>query len=121
MSLRILCDENIPRKVSRTLRKHGHEITDASPGTNDQDIARQAKTEKRIILTFDSDFANILAYPPENYVGIIRINIHPQIVSVVLKALDLLFAALSQEQDFRGKLIILQENGWEILDPTEQE
>jgi len=40
-------------------------------------LAALAKEDGRVLLTHDKGFANIIAYPPDQYSGIVRINIHP--------------------------------------------
>ena len=77
MPLRILCDENIPGAVITSLQECGFTVARVKPGSNDSEIAYQGKREKYIILTLDSDFSNILAYPPGDFFGIIRIKISP--------------------------------------------
>ncbi|MEK7621913.1 MAG: DUF5615 family PIN-like protein [Patescibacteria group bacterium] len=79
------------------------------PGTPDSRVAIRAKLEKRILLTFDSDFSNILVYPPQKYYGIIRIRIEPPFIEVVMSALKSVFIEFKSPKDFFGKLIIVEE------------
>lgn len=107
MPQRILCDENLPNAVVDKLREWGFDAVRVTSGASDSEIAALAKRERRVILTFDSDFANILAYPPKDYFGIIRLNITPPFIDIIFNALRNCFNRFKNPEDFRGKLIIL--------------
>ena len=107
MPLKLLCDENVPRAIGGALEVLGCDVSRAESGAPDSRVAIRAKLEKRILLTFDSDFSNILAYPPPRYYGIIRIRIEPPFIEVVVSALRMVFAKFKTQKDFRGRLIIV--------------
>lgn len=108
MSLKVLADENLSGAVVASLQKRGFNVAIVIPGASDSFIAEQAKQEERVIITHDSDFANILRFPPEDYFGIVRIKIDPPFNETVLPALERLFNAFNAAEDFRGKLIIVE-------------
>jgi len=59
--MRFICDVHISIKLSKQLAEAGHDCTHVNrlPGrwyTSDQDIARLADKEDRILITKDSDF-----------------------------------------------------------------
>lgn len=114
--LNILCDENLPKIVTVALRDAGYQVKKVVPGASDTVIATKAKQEKCILVTFDSDFANILVYPPQKFYGIVHINIHPQLYETVIAALKNLFAIFRKPADFKGKLIILEATTFRIWD-----
>lgn len=61
--MRFLADENFPIASVRNLRSAGYDvvaITEDSPGIDDTTILAQAVAEERIILTFDSDYGNLI-------------------------------------------------------------
>jgi len=111
--LRILADENIPDELVDLLRDRGYDVSCVPPGTQDPDIVPLAKRERRLLLTQDKDFANIILYPPKNFHGIIRIKIHPPIISDILDILENLFHKFSQK-DLDKKLIVLEKDGFRI-------
>ena len=115
MPLNILCDENISGAIIASLTKWGFNVETVAPSTPDPDIAARAKREDRIILTHDSDFANILAYPPEEYPGIVRIRIDPAFNEIVIPALQRVFARFTSPDDFRGKLVIVRKDTFRVL------
>jgi len=108
MPLRVLCDENLPAAVVTLVQECGFDAVRVKPGMTDQEIASQAKQEKFTILTFDSDFSNILTYPPRDFFGIIRIKISPPLISLIAGALKNLFNQFKTPEDFQGKLIIVE-------------
>ena len=83
-------------------------------GMQDENVANLAQREQRILVTFDSDFANILTYPPQNFFGIVRISIDSVFANTVKKALDYLFSEMKEQQEYKGKLIILEPTTFRI-------
>jgi len=116
MPLKILCDKNIPYAIINSLYARNFHVESVARGAADGAIASYARKHKFIILTFDSDFANILVYPPSDYFGIVVIRISPPLLQSILKALDTLFSQFQSSTDFRKKLLILDPRGvrvWE--------
>jgi predicted nuclease of predicted toxin-antitoxin system len=61
--LRLLANENIPRVAVDALREQGHDVAwvaETAKGADDPPIALQAQRERRIILTFDKDFGDLI-------------------------------------------------------------
>jgi len=60
--MRILANENFPGEAVDTLRLYGHDVawvrTDA-PGSSDQQVLEWARTDDRILITFDKDFGEL--------------------------------------------------------------
>jgi len=75
VTLRFLVDEDLPRSTARMLREAGHEADDIRDlglsGHSDREIFDQAQLRAAALLTGDSDFANILLFPPETHAGIL--------------------------------------------------
>ena len=74
---RFLADDNIPRSVVEKLRNIGIDITRASDygrGLSDEEIAMIARMENRIIITFDSDFGDILVRKKVLFPGLIYLD-----------------------------------------------
>src|SRR3989338_1301897 len=75
--LKLYSDENIPDKVIELLEKEGFDVKRAPFRSDDEEIAKEAKSDGRIILSFDRHLGNILLFPPEKYSGIVLIRIRP--------------------------------------------
>lgn len=113
LKMRFFIDENIRREVTKFLKSRGHDVMTVTPGSADAEIARNAQETKRIILTHDQHFADILMYPPKEYSGIIRIKIHPPSPAIIIKALTDLLQKVNFEQ-IEGRLVILEESGFRM-------
>ncbi len=61
--MRLLANENFPRVAVDALRSAGHDVgwvrSDA-PGATDDDVLAKALAERRILLTFDKDFGELV-------------------------------------------------------------
>ena len=66
--MRFKLDENLPADLAPHLREAGHDVADAVEealgGADDPLILDAARKERRILMTFDLDFADIRQYPP---------------------------------------------------------
>jgi len=111
--MRLLVDENVRKEVVDFLITCGHDVLTAASGAKDEEIASAAKRAKRIILTHDQHFADILMYPPEEYPGIIRIKIHPPGSTAIIKALKEFLPEISPHT-IDKKLVILEKDGFRV-------
>ena len=50
----------VPKKVVELLKKEGFDVKEAPFRSDDEEIAATAKAERRVILSFDRHFGNIL-------------------------------------------------------------
>jgi predicted nuclease of predicted toxin-antitoxin system len=63
MNMEALANENFPAPSTRLLREAGWDvksIKEDMPGISDEEVLRVAVTERRIILTFDRDYGELL-------------------------------------------------------------
>ena len=61
--MRLLADENFPRSAVEALAGAGHDVTwirSQSPGATDEQVLAIARAEKRLLLTFDKDFGELV-------------------------------------------------------------
>lgn len=68
-------DENLPAEIRDDLRAMGHEaelVSDEGPaGSPDEVLLEHVRREKRAVLALDTGIADVRAYPPNRYHGII--------------------------------------------------
>lgn len=73
--MKLKIDENLPGECAEILRDGGFEADTVADeiltGADDSAIAVRSRAEGRALITLDLDFANIRAYPPAEYDGII--------------------------------------------------
>ena len=75
-------DENLPAALVNMLRSAGHDAQTVSEeslsGAEDPRILRAAASERRLLMTFDLDFADIRRYPLGSHAGIIVFRLNDQ-------------------------------------------
>ena len=73
--VRFKLDENLPVELAGLFRAAGHDAVTALDqnlkGVQDSDLASVCRREGRAIVTLDTDFADIRAYPPDAYPGLV--------------------------------------------------
>jgi predicted nuclease of predicted toxin-antitoxin system len=106
-------DENLPVEVAGLLRQHGHDAVTVGDqqlaGPPDVDIAQVCRAEQRAIITLDLDFADIRAFPPGDYAGIIVLRPSVQTIPTVLRLIGQVIAHLASEP-LAGHLWIVDDN-----------
>jgi predicted nuclease of predicted toxin-antitoxin system len=66
-------------------------------GHGDDDVAQVCQQEGRALVTLDLDFADIRAYPPQNYSGIIVLRLVDQSRPAVLRVVQRLLPLFAVE------------------------
>ena len=90
-----LADENIPLNVVMGLQREGVTIVSASrlcPGSDDGHLLVLAKKQRRIIVTFDKDFGEMIFKKRKQSYGVILLRIHPQTEEYILSILRKILA-----------------------------
>ena len=77
--MKIKLDENLGQLSASYLEKLDFDAStvfeQGLSGKSDETVLHVASGERRILITMDTDFCNILRFPPENYCGIIVIKL----------------------------------------------
>lgn len=106
-------DENLPLQAAAAIREAGFDVEsvwdEALSGASDELIASAVQDERRVLITLDLDFANIRAYPPECYTGIVVLRPKTQDIPTVVDYVRKLLAVLPHRSP-AGELWIVQEN-----------
>jgi predicted nuclease of predicted toxin-antitoxin system len=94
-------DENLPVEVADLLRQIGYDAVTVLEqhlgGSPDPDIASVCQQEGRVLITLDTDFADIRVYPPAQFPGLIVLRLNRQDKPHVLKVVNRLIPMLSSE------------------------
>jgi predicted nuclease of predicted toxin-antitoxin system len=73
--LKLKIDENLPADCAGILIQAGLQAESVAEegmtGADDSALAAASRSEGRVLITLDLDFANIRAYPPADHAGII--------------------------------------------------
>lgn len=111
--MRLFADESVWEITREFVRLRGHDLATVEErglaGAMDEVVLSQALSEKRVLVTRDLDFSNILRYPPDNYFGIIVLRIRPHTTDAVHRVLALVLAHFSQES-IQQALVIVDHN-----------
>jgi predicted nuclease of predicted toxin-antitoxin system len=69
--LKFKVDENLPTEYASILRGAGFEADTVSDeklsGASDSVLSERCRTEDRVLMTLDLDFANVQAYPSKSF------------------------------------------------------
>lgn len=75
-------DENMPIEIAEMLTNAGHDAKTVNEqqlqGVKDTVLINVCKNENRALVTLDTDFSDIRAYPPQEYSGIIVLRLGSQ-------------------------------------------
>lgn len=111
--MRFKTDENLPAEAADLLKQWGHDaltvLDQHLGGSADSEIASICQQENRILVTLDLDFADIRAYPPADFPGLIVLRLKQQDKAYVLDMLARAIELLPQEP-LDKHLWIVEEN-----------
>jgi predicted nuclease of predicted toxin-antitoxin system len=112
MGLRFLADHCISNLIIQTLRDTHHEVVrfgDRFPvESRDAIVIAKAQELDAILLSLNGDFADIVTYPPENYKGIVALQMrnHPEILAHLLARLTAYLELHPTMEHYQGKLLV---------------
>ena len=110
---KFLLDENIRIEVKEFLKSKGFSAEYTAKGIANGKLASLAKEKSLVLVSRDSDFLNKSIFPPKEFSGIIVFVIHPPTVEKLVTALSSLLADVIE---FKGKLFVVDEEGFEVVD-----
>jgi len=109
--LKLLLDENLSLAVCVFVRCLGHDAIGVAElghaGASDPEFFALAREQRRVLVTLDADFANILRFPPKSTYGIIRLKVHPAVDELIIKQLRLSLQMLA-DLDLTGRLAVAE-------------
>ena len=89
--MRFLIDENIGHSVISFLRQRGFDVSSVAqqfPGISDKKVLEKARRQKRILITADKDFGDLIFYSNQPHKGVILLRTKNQFPQAKIKALD---------------------------------
>ena len=112
-------DENLPVEAAELLRQAGYgaaTVLDQNLGGRaDSNVASACRRQGYALVTMEMDFADIRAYPPEQYSGIIVMRLKQQDKPHVLEILTRLMQVLLSEP-LEQRLWVVEERRVRIRD-----
>ncbi len=105
-------DENFHPDAAELLRKHGHDVLTVWDqnlrGASDDKLTAICSKEQRAMITLDLDFADIMAYPPGEFPGLIVLRLKDQSRKSILSVMEGIISLLISEP-LPGKLWLVDE------------
>jgi predicted nuclease of predicted toxin-antitoxin system len=109
--LRLLANENIHAAAVVELRKRGHDVVwigEGARGASDESVLAQALAERRILLSFDKDFGELVyRRGSEASCGVVRFRIPMHSADAVAARIS---DVLASRSDWAGMLPVVGED-----------
>ncbi len=106
-------DENLSPSLAEMFVATGHDahsvVLQDLGGQSDERVIEARRRERRALVTLDLDYANIHAYPPATYAGIVVLRLASQGHAVVEAAIRRMLTLLTREP-LVGMLWIVEEH-----------
>jgi predicted nuclease of predicted toxin-antitoxin system len=115
---RFKLDENLPPDFADALHQHGHDVItvwdQAMRGSPDALLAEACRREHGVLVTLDNGFADIRAYPPADFPGLIVLRLERQGRKHLMSIFDSVLSILTREP-IEGHLWIVDKRRVQIL------
>lgn len=114
MTLRFFADHCVALSIAQALGDAGHKVlrlADHMPAdSSDSAVISKAQELDCILVSLNSDFAGIVAYPPADYMGIISLQVgdHPEGIPQHVTRLRGYLLAHPDMDHYRGKLFSVE-------------
>lgn len=99
--MRFKIDENLPIEIAELLVNAGHNAKTVNEqqmqGAKDSILIDVCNRENRALVTLDTDFSDIRAYPPQEYAGIIVLRVRSQSKPHLLKVFQRIIPLIGRE------------------------
>jgi predicted nuclease of predicted toxin-antitoxin system len=117
-----LIDADLPRATSTLIVSHGHraiDVRDIGMGrAKDPEIAAYAKRERLCLVTGDWGFADIRAFPPSEYQGIVVLGLPDDATrEIILNVLGILLARQDIINQLPGRLAVVEKTRIRLRPP----
>jgi predicted nuclease of predicted toxin-antitoxin system len=113
--MKFLADENISNNVVNNLKTKGLDITsikETKVGLSDEAVLEIANTQERILITFDSDFGELIFKRKINSKGVILLKFVPQSNDQISKIIsNVLFSRVQ----LAGNFVIVTEKRLRVI------
>lgn len=114
MSLRFFADHCISNFIIQSLQDAGHQVLrlrdHLAVESPDPLVIGKAQELNALLLTLNGDFADIIAYPPHRYQGIVALQVrdHPEVLPAIMTRLNGYLRSYPSMDQHLGKLIVIE-------------
>jgi hypothetical protein len=110
--LNLKLDENIGRRGVEILQGAGHDVMTVRDqrleGAKDEKLYAVCAGERRVLITLDRDFGEVLRFPPEKTAGIVIPDVGPRATVAAIGNRRRDFLAVARDQSVNDKLWIVE-------------
>ena len=118
MKMKFLADMCISMRIVEWLRAQNHDVVhlrdEGLYNISDTEVFNKAVNEDRIILTFDLDFGEIIAFSKESLVSIILFRLRNTRSSFVLNRLDKVINESENIFTKKGTIVVIEDTRYRI-------
>ncbi|MEW6419986.1 MAG: DUF5615 family PIN-like protein [Nitrospirota bacterium] len=115
--MRFLADMGVAKRIVEGLRLNGHDVThlreEGLHKLSDKDIFKKAIHENRIILTFDLDFGEIVAFSERANVNVIIFRLRNTRTSFVMERLKQVLAGTANTLE-KGCVVTVEDTRYRV-------
>lgn len=114
MALRIFADQCVSNFVVVELKRSGYDVLLLRDylrvNAPDQEVIAKAQELEAVLISLDGDFSDIVTYPPEQYLGIIALQIrsHPEVLPQMMMRLLGYLGVHPDREHYHGKLFLVE-------------
>jgi predicted nuclease of predicted toxin-antitoxin system len=109
--LKVVCDEGVDRPIVDALRAAGHDVSyvaEMDPGIADEDVLEFAARDRRVLVTADKDFGELVFRQNRLHHGIVLLRLHG--LSPAEKGQITVAAVLEHGVEFEHSFVVLEKN-----------
>lgn len=112
--MRFFTDHCVPHSKRKSLKSDGHETVQLSSrlpsDAEDETVIEEAQEMDAILLSLNGDFADLIRYPPEQYGGIVALQVRnrPEAIPAIVDKLLGYLEEHSSRAHYRGKLFLVE-------------
>lgn len=103
--MKFLTDENLGRRVPQHLQKAGFDVVPSKIGITDLEVLERANDEKRILITLDKDFGELVFKKKLIHKGVILLRLRDESIENKQKVL---LKELSSKKKFENKFTVVR-------------
>ncbi len=122
--MRFFADHCVPESIATTLEAEEHEVlrlrNQMATDAPDTDVIEKAQSLDALLLSLNSDFSDIVRYPPSKYGGIVSMQVRnrPEGLDQITKRLTTYLSTHPEREHYRGKLLLVEAHRIRIRSAT---